>query len=254
MMEEVMQQVDELKAKLDENPADTATLVEMYGLYSMVGKFEEVQPYLENWLSEVESNADLDKDAKWEEATKLLELTTSANHIEGTKALMQFYQRTEPDNVFFIRALGDICYNLDQFQESADYYSRYLELSSPEEDGENYWGARVDRATMLMAMAEENNEPEKLEESVIELQQVTQDYPELWQAWFNLGKAYLAKEDETQAEETFKIALTRSRNSMDEWLAESELAKLRGEEPPPMPASPHGSMDGSGGGNFHGTP
>jgi len=173
----------------------------------------------------------------------------------GQVALLKV-RELAPDNILALKMLGDVSFNRSEHAEAIDWYTQYLETATAEDQGQDYWHARIDRATMYLRLGEETGDDGLTDEAVAELTEVTELQPESFNAWFNLGNAILKAGDEAEAERIWEDCLALAATAEETWNVEAALAELRGEEAPPrpMPDSDMGTgMGGMGMGNPHGS-
>jgi tetratricopeptide (TPR) repeat protein len=251
---QISQQIAAAKTALDRDSLDTQALVVLYRMYGMIGRQQELRPLLDKaYGALVKRRGELGDQA----AQRLRELAVAAmrgNDIDGALAVLTKYRELEPQNLSLLGMLGDVCYDAGKPEEAIKWYSEYLDKAKPEVEGEAYWRVRTDRATMYMEAQEPQGQGSNVAQAIAELQYITQQVPALWNAWFNLGMAYEQSGAKQKAETALNKALGLAKGEMDRWQVQSELAKLKGQPPPPRPQSPHGDMGmgtGMGGGTVN---
>lgn len=109
---------------------------------------------------------------------------------------LQVLLKTDPKNKDVIKRLADINYDADHFDESIEYYNRYLAIV-PDDPG-----ARTDLATMHLykgeGMADAADVQKHIQMAIDEYKKVLATNPGFENAHFNLAQAYLhqLKKDE----------------------------------------------------------
>ncbi|MCH7472576.1 zinc-ribbon domain-containing protein [bacterium] len=239
-MEQVMEQVAEAKMRLEADPLDIDALSVLYQLFGTIGRQEEVHPYLEAMLAAiVEGEDDLDGQAK-EMLSEIAQVAVAAGDVDGALLALETRHRLDPADLGVITILGHISYEMERAEDAIKWYTLYLELANPEDHGEEYWNVRTDRATMYLLLAEVNEDSSYVGKAIEELLYITGERHDFWNAWFNLGIAYKTSGDTQLAGKTFEHCSRTAEDDLQAWRAESELAELRGEEPPEPPPNPHG--------------
>jgi tetratricopeptide (TPR) repeat protein len=215
----------------------------------MIGRQTEVQPYLDTALEILaEKYADgLDTEEETEEAKtiygEIVSATVAGSDMDGALRVLTAYHDLVPTDLPTIEILGNLNFDLGNTQEAIDWYDLYLDQAASSDPDDTYWRVKTDRAVMLLQMEQETEDPAYLDQAMSELELVTAEYPELWNAWFNLGQVHLRAGNEARAEEVWQKCVDTAANATERHQAETELAILRGEEPPAPPEStnPHGS-------------
>jgi len=257
-MEDVTSQIEGSKQSLEQNPLDTKALATLYQMYGMIGRQSQLTPYVERALETLDEQKDSLGPEKVDEILRgIVTAALGGNDVEGGLMALQRYAEIDPENIQTLAMLGNLNYDLGNQTDAIEWYDKYLEAADPAADGEIYWNVRTDRATMFLQRYEADGNEADLQTALDELTAVTMEQPGHWSAWFNLGQTQVQAGANQQAEAAFEQAKALADGPMQVWQVEVELAKLRGEEPPPMPGNegnPHGGMDmGSGGAaNPHG--
>lgn len=248
-MEDVTSQIANSKDSLDKNPLDTQALATLYRLYGMIGRQNQVTPYVDKALTTLDDQKDsMGKDKTEEILRGIVGAALGGNDIEAGLKALERYAQLDPNNTSTLVMLGNLNYDLNKADDAIKWYGEYLDLSDPATDGDTYWNAKADRAAMYLQRYDTSNAAEDLNTAMTELQEITTDQPKHWGAWYNLGQANLKAGNNDQAEAAFEQAKALGSDDMEVWQAEAALAKMHGEEPPPKPtppSNPHGGSMGA---------
>lgn len=244
---DIMKQIADGKAALEKDPLNTTALASLYQMYGMIGRQEQLRPYLDKaYDALVKKRSSLGEEAQGV-LSELVLAALSGQDLEGATGLLEKYQQLDPKNLSIIGMLGDVYFDANKYDDAIKWYTQYLDQAKPEVAGEVYWRVRTDRATMYLNSGKPVDGKDNVALAVSELEYITQQAPALWNAWFNLGAAYSTAKQKDKAKAAWQKALTLSTGEADKWRVEAELAKLEGKEPPPQPANPHGNMGAPGG-------
>lgn len=260
-----MPDIDAMKAKLDANPLDVASLSDLYQTYGMIGRGAKVREYLDAAMKALLEQRDTLGEDWTNTGRQLAVAALLGGDPEGALAALNQLREEVPDDRDTMLLLAQVHYSIDQPAEAVELYDEYLSGSDPEADGATYWQARLHRAMMNLRLFEQSPEDARdtaaLAASTGELEEVTTGQPDNFDAWLQLGNAYGSGGDVPQAETAYNRALELASDEQQQWEAQAALAVLHGEEPPEQPApamggmgspaNPHGGMGGSMG-NPHG--
>jgi Flp pilus assembly protein TadD len=243
---DIMQQIDGAKAALDKDPLDTQSLASLYQMYGMIGRQQQVRPYLDKaYEALVQKRGELGAKAP-QVLEAIVFAAMSGQDIDGATTVLLKYQPLDPQNTSVLNLLGDVYFDANRPEEAIKWYTLYLDQAKPEVAGETYWRVRTDRASMYLTSGKPVDGKDSVQLAISELQYITQQTPAMWNAWFNLGLAYSTAKRKDQAKAAWQKALPLAGGEEEKWRVEAELAKLDGKEPPPPPDSPHGGMGGGG--------
>jgi Flp pilus assembly protein TadD len=245
-MNQMMAQIQANKDALAKDPLDTQALAALYQTFSMVNRQDQVRTYLEKALEALDQQkATLGDEAK-RKASDIAMAAINGNDLEGALLALGALRKITPEDVSLIAMMGDLNYDLGKPEKAIEYYDEYLSQADASKAGDNYWKVRVDRASMLISMGAKD--AIVLDQAMQELLTITAAKPEMFNAWFNLGVAYVQKGDKDTALKTFEKCKPLAQGEMQTWQVDVQLARLKGEPEPPMPASPHGEGMGEAGG------
>ena len=254
-MAEMMEQLDAAKASLDQDPLDLEALQTLYLAFGKIDRQDQIRPRLDAAVEALVAKID---DITPEQLVKILNsMAYSAlfgHDLEGAEQAITTLAEAAPDNLGILVLRGNIYYDLGLIDQSIAAYTAYLDLVDPESAADEYWNARTDRATMMLQHGQENDDLKMTTKALEEFHLVTQNRPEFYSAWFNLGLACMAAKETAQAEAAWVSAQAVATTEREEYRVAKELAILRGEAPPPLPpnmippamdgmANPHGGMD-----------
>ncbi|MEZ5338783.1 MAG: zinc-ribbon domain-containing protein [bacterium] len=247
MMEQILKQVGDLKARLADDPGDVATITEMYELYGQVGKTAEVTPYTQAALEHIVANGSSMEQS--ELGDKLLALFIAAYEHQDDQVCVEIltaYHEVFPENVRILKVLGDLSYDSMQWEEAIDYYGQYTAAAVLDDDRDNYLNAMTDMGSCYIQLAGDlNPNREHLNSAAAKFREVLSLQPDFWQAHYNLGVTHGKLEDQDTAISEWEWCRDNTDSEMEKWRAEYAIAEIRGEELPPMPSSPHGEGFGS---------
>lgn len=253
-MEDVTSTIATSKQKLAEDPLDVESLLSLYQSYGMIGRGAQLRPYVDAALLALDERAAELGDEAVDIAMQIARgaLVLGGDADAGRTALLKVHELA-PDDLMALKLLGDVDFDRGAYADSIGWYTQYLESANAGEQGQDYWNARVDRATMYLRLGEQDGDPALTDAAVAELTEVTELQPRSFDAWFNLGNAILKAGDEAEAERIWEDCLALAADAEETWRAEAALAELRGEEAPPRPMPDSGmGMGGAPMGNPHG--
>jgi tetratricopeptide (TPR) repeat protein len=259
-----MPDIDAMKAKLDANPLDVASLSDLYQTYGMIGRGPKVREYLDAAMKALLEQRDTLGEDWTNTGRQLAVAALLGGDPEGALAALNQLREEVPGDRDTMLLLAQVHYSIDQPAEAVELYDEYLSGSDPEADGATYWQARLHRAMMNLRLFEQSPEDARdtaaLAAATGELEEVTASQGDNFDAWLQLGNAYGSGGDVPRAETAYNKALELASDEQQKWEAEAALAVMHGEEPPEQPApamggmgspaNPHGGMGSMG--NPHG--
>ena len=249
-MEEMMAQIASAKETLKTNPMDTQALTTLYQSFGMIGRQDQIRPYLDGAIAELTAKKDELGPEAQQIASDIAVAAIQGQDLAGALQALEVLHQIAPEKLQVVAMLGDLNYDLGNTDKAIEWYDTYLKQAKPESEGEDYWKVCVDRATMLLSAAEQKKDSSLTQQAVQELERVTAAQPQMFNAWFNLGHAYDKSGQTERASEIWQKCLGLAVGDMQKWQVDSQLARLQGKEPPPMPASPHGEGMGMPGGEM----
>jgi tetratricopeptide (TPR) repeat protein len=238
MPAELLANIDQFKAALAEDPADTGALKELYAIYGQVGKQSEVREYLEKALDEIRARVageKMDADTAKHAVADVAQAAVGGDDAEGAILALACFYELFPTEVGVLPFLGNLCFDLGKYREAISWYDKYLEHPAAQ-GAADFTHVRIDRATMYLQAYEAEGRKADLDFALGELRDVTKDHPDEFNGWYNLGQAHKAADDKSAAEKAFRTAAAQTSDETEKWLAETELARLTGQpepEPPP---------------------
>lgn len=245
MSGDIMKQIADAKAALEKDPLETKSLATLYQMYGMIGREQQLRPYLDKAYDALVKQRSKLGDQATNKLAEIVVAAVSGNDTAGATEVLQKYQQLDPKNPAVLSLLGDVSFDSNKPDEAIKWYTQYLDQAKPEAAGESYWRVRTDRATMYLNSGKPIDGKDNVQLAISELEYITQQTPGLWNAWFNLGMAYAAAKQKDKAKAAWQKTLAMSSGEADKWRVEAELAKLDGKKPPPPPANPHGAMGGA---------
>lgn len=176
---ELVKQIDDLKSRLEKNPKDTQALISLADIYAMVA-------------------------------------TTNKDYFNQAEGLYKQAIDAEPKNAVAYSHLGDLYYDSQSWNLSANYYSRALEIVPKDT------GVRSKLAVSYISQGLFN-------QAIQELKQVIDQQPDDIQAHYALGFAYvLNTPPDTQAAiEQWEIVVKLDPNSQEAQDALKQIAKYK---------------------------
>ena len=253
MPQEVLDKIGGLKETLRQNPADIDALRGLYETYGMVGKISEVTPYSEAALDYLKQNKSSLSPEELGDAFLGLFIACYENRDDAIcLTVLEEYHAQFPDNMRILKVLGDLCYDNMMFDKAIQYYSEFLEKSTMADDEESYLNAMTDLGTCyIQEAAGDTVDTELMEKALATFDEVLGYKADFWQAHFNRGIALAKLERNDEAVAEYSWCADNTEDAMDKWRAGTARAEITGEDPPAMPANPHGEgFDGTG--NPHG--
>jgi hypothetical protein len=250
-MESLTQTLASAKTKLEEDPLDRDALMTLYQNYGMIGRAPQLRPYLDKAIAMLETKSSELGDKLIETGMNVGLAALLGNELDGARAVYAKLNELKPGQPEVILMLGDVSAALDQFEDAIKYYDEYMALGGLEQN-DQYWSAVVNRS-VAQRMRYEKAEPGKgqpawLNESIAGLEQAAAAKPELYAPLYNLGLAYGLAGQKDKALASYEKARPLAKDDMEKWQVDAEVAKLKGETPPPQPAlDSMGGMEGMGG-------
>lgn len=250
---QMMEKIELAKASLDQDPLDTDSLGMLYGTFAMVGYQDRVRHYLDTAVEALVAQAgDMDPALLSATLSEIAYAALYGNDLEAAEYAISTLGEAAPDNLGIMVVRGNIFFEMERRDEAIAAYTEYLDQADPEREGEAYWSARTDRATMFLQLGEQNDDLELKTKARDEFSAITKKEPDFFNAWFNLGLALMILEDEAAAEAAWVSALRLADAEDDKYHVAQKLAMLRGEDPPPTPAGMAPPAQGGGAANPHG--
>jgi tetratricopeptide (TPR) repeat protein len=249
MMSDVQKQLETHKKALDKDPLDVTALSELYDMYAQIGQAEKVKPFVDKALARWNK---LYKGKSTEEQRRMLAgialLALQADDLPTAADVLKVYHAEEPDNLGLIATLGNIYFELEQEPEAIEWYDKYLERTTPEEQGNDYWNILVDQATMYLHQSKGDASSPNYKEALTRLERATAENPQHWPAWYNLGEAHKAAGKKDAALAAYRKSLeVAGDDAMRKWESQKEINALEGKPPPPQPeVDPHAGLDMGG--------
>lgn len=237
MPAQVVEEIKAFKATMKKNPADVETIAKMYDLYAQVGKTDEVTPYVETAMQELEKKPE-DPNLR-QNIAQVAEAASKAGDDKALLTCLVTFQHVFPEEKEVLTYLGDQCFRMGQLEESIGWYDKYIEKADPHVDDDNYWNAYIARASTRTELFKQNKDNAALTQAITELEAATKKKGESWAAWYYLGDAYNEKADKGKAREAFVSSQGKATDGFQRWQSEAAIAKIDGKPEPPMP-NPHG--------------
>jgi tetratricopeptide (TPR) repeat protein len=261
-MGDMMASIDAAKLTLRENPLDMQALGTLYQAYGMIGRSAQVRnDYLIPALAAMrEQEAELGDDLP-QTAIDLSMAAMIGGDPEGGILALDALVELRPDFALAGKLKGDLLAEMGDYEASIAAYEEYKGTVDPAAEADTYLQAEVNIGRVLVQQYSESldaGEPDEgaITRAISHLSTLTGMHPELYGAWYNLGKAHALNGNETDAVAAYEEAAAVTSDEMEQWQAEAEAARLKGEEPPERPAgmagmNPHGG-GGMGGGAMGG--
>lgn len=242
--------LEESKTRLAENPLDTEALSNLYGVYRQIGRGAQIRVYLDAAITAMEDReAELGEDLQGL-GIQLGMAAAEGDDFEGSLLVFEKILELRPDYHPIKRMLGDVCLTLSRFDQSVDWYSRYLEAADPATDGQDYWDTYHYRASTYLKWYESvpvaGRDIALMQSCLTDLEYITTNQPENTEAWFSLGNTYNLNGNIEAAITAWEHARDLSTNEVQRWTAESSIARARGEKIPPKPDSMAAGMGAMG--------
>jgi hypothetical protein len=233
------------KAALEKDPLDLDALTTLYQNYGMIGRAAQLRPYLDQALATLEQRRGELGDKFLDTGMNLGLAALMGNELDGGLAVYRKLNELEPGRPEVLSMLGDISAAQEQFADAVRYYDEYLARPGLERN-DQYWNTVLFRG-IAQRLRYENAAPGEadavwLAEAVRGLEQAAAVLPELYAPQYNLGLAYGLAGEQDKALACYAKALPLAGDAIEKWQVEAEVAKLKGEAPPPEPVmdSPHG--------------
>ncbi len=245
--------LEESRGKLAADPLDTAALNEMYEMYAGIGEQEKMQPYAEAAIDAWQALAPEVRDLK--QISDVAMIASDHNDLESAVQAFIAYHEAQPENLSVAATIGNIYFQIsrrelpgsaeaaEQARLAIDWYDRFLAEATPETHAEQYWNVMVDKASMHISLLDE--QAPQYDEVIALLRNVTEEAPEFWMGWHNLGLALKLAGQRDAAIEALTIAKEQG-SPREAWESEQQLAILENREADPGdfdPTDPHSGVD-----------
>jgi len=233
-MTDIKVQNDQAREALKNDPLDTDALLVLYRNFGLINQPDTVRPYLDEAISALETReAELGEHLE-HVALSLAYAALSGGDLEGGISALSKLVELRPDNPRPVKLVADVYYEYGDDENAISWYSDYLNQTSPEQQGQDYWDARVDRAVVYMRSSANAPDSSRLQLAIDELTAVTDAQPEFWNAWYNLGQAYFSAGDDELAAQAWRRCTGLAADDIQRKHAEEALANLQpdGVKPP----------------------
>ena len=237
-MEGLMQSLESAKAALEEDPLDVESLQVLYQSYGMIGRSHQLRERLETALTELGTRLEAggDSDELAEAGKGVAIAAVLGGDPEGAVMVLDGMRRIWPEDRDLVAMTGDIYSSADMFDEGIAAYDEYL--GGGDSDAETYLSVRIKRANAFaqrFELAGEAGDPADIDSAVSELQALTLEVADNYQAWYSLGRALMLSGDKDKAISSWRRAQECTDDGMERWAAESEIAQAEGREAPERP-------------------
>ena len=249
--------LEESRSRLAADPLDTEALNEMYDMYAGIGEQARMQPYataaIEAWLAQDPASRTLKK------ISDIAMIASDHNDLVSAVPAFIAFHEAQPDNVAVAATIGNLYFQLSrrelpgseqalaQARQAVQWYDTFLAGATPETQATQYWNVMVDRASMQLSLLD----PEALQydEVIASLRRVTQEAPDFWMGWHNLGLTLKLAGQTEEAIAAFAGAKEHASSPRERWESEQQQAVLENREPDPGdfdPTDPHSGVDMGG--------